>query len=81
MSKFIKLSNHIININYIQSISIKPDKYYINVASNKMEGAQLNIAGFGFGKISSYNYEIKVCKTEHSTDYKIISDWINKQYF
>ena len=39
MSKFIKLKNLIININYIQTIVIKPNKYYINVVSNKFDGS------------------------------------------
>jgi hypothetical protein len=79
MSKFIKLTNLIININYIRSIVIKPNKYYINVASNNFDGSNWNISGFGMGTISSYNYEIELCETKHSSDYKIVSDWINNQ--
>ena len=37
MSKFIKLKNLIININYIQSIVIKPNKYYITPTGKKNE--------------------------------------------
>ena len=77
MSKFIKLTNLIININYIQSIVIKPNKYYINVVSNNFDGSKWSIAGFGMGTISSYNSEIEVCETKHSSDYKIVSEWIN----
>jgi hypothetical protein len=29
------------------------------------------------GTITSYNSEIEVCKTEHPSDYKKISDWID----
>ena len=79
MSKFIKLKGVIININYIQTIVIKPNKYYINVASNNFDGSNWNISGFGMGTISSYNYEIELCETKHSSDYKIVSDWINNQ--
>jgi hypothetical protein len=79
MSKFIKLTNLILNINYIQSIVIKPNKYYINVACNNFDGSNWNISGFGMGTISSYNYEIELCETKHSSDYKIVSDWINNQ--
>ena len=77
MSKFIKLTNFIININYIQSIVIKPNKYYINIVSNTFDGSKWSIAGFGMGTISSYNSEIEVCETKHSSDYKKISDWID----
>jgi hypothetical protein len=80
MSKFIKLTNLIININYIQSIIIKPNKYYILVASNKFNGSKWSCAGFGIGTISSYNSEIEVCETQHSIDYKIVSDWINNNH-
>ena len=79
MSKFIKLTNLIINKNYIQSIFIKPNKYYIQVVSNKFDGSKWSVAGFGIGNISSHNYEIEVCETKHAIDYKILSDWIDKQ--
>jgi hypothetical protein len=76
MSKFIKLTNLIININYIQTIVIKPNKYYINVFSNKFDGSNWNSPIIGIGTISSYHSEIEVCETENSRDYKIVSDWI-----
>ena len=77
MSKFIKLKNLIININYIQTILIKPNKYYIHVLSNKFDGSNWSITGFGMGTISSYHSEIEICETKHSSDYKKISDWID----
>jgi hypothetical protein len=73
MSKFIKLTNLIININYIQTIVIKPNKYYINVMSNKFDGSNW----IAIGNVSSDNSEIEVCETKHSSDYKKISDWID----
>jgi hypothetical protein len=76
MSKFIKFTNFILNTNYIHSIVIKPNKYHINVASNKFDGSKWSVVGFGMGTISSYNSEIEVCETEHPSDYKIVSDWI-----
>ena len=76
MSKFIKLKNLIININYIQTIVIKPNKYYINVVSNTFDGSKWSVAGFGMGTISSYHSEIEVCETKQYSDYKIVSDWI-----
>lgn len=79
MSQFLKLTNYIINIKYINSIIIKPDKYYIHVISNNFDGANWTILGFGFGKISSHNYEIEVCKTKNVCDYKLVSDWINSK--
>lgn len=58
---------------------VKPDKYQINMVSSMFNGKSFSIAGFGIGEISSQNYEIEVCKNKHSNDYKIISDWIDKQ--
>lgn len=80
MSKFIKLTNLVVNTNYIQWIVTKPSKYYINVASHKFDGSTWTVAGFGIGTVSSYNYEIEVCETKDSSDYKIVSDWIHNHY-
>ena len=77
MSKFIKLTNFIININHIHSIVIKPNKYYIHLVSNKFDGFKWDVFGFGVGTIASHNSEIEVCETKHLNDYKILSDWIN----
>ena len=30
------------------------------------------------GTIYSYSYEIKVCETKNSNDYKLVTDWIDK---
>jgi hypothetical protein len=76
MTKFLKLTRLIINTKYIHSIVIHPNKYCINVASNKFEGSKWNVIGFGFGNISSYNCEIEVCETQNPNDYNIVSDWI-----
>jgi hypothetical protein len=77
MSKFIKLTNFIINANNIHSIIIKPDKYTIHIVSKSFDGFSWSFAGFGSGSISSFTSEIEVCKNEHSIDYKKISDWID----
>jgi hypothetical protein len=76
MSNFIKFTSLILNINCIQSIVIKPNKYYINVVANNYQGSKL----FGTGNISSYISKIEVCETKNYIDYKILSDWINNNY-
>ena len=78
MSKFLKLTNLILNTNDIHRIVIHPNKYLIHVVGKKMDGFNWGISGFGLGNISSYNEEIEVCETNHSIDYKILSDWIDK---
>lgn len=61
MSKFIKLTNMLLNTKYIYKVVINPKKYqiymiYVNDSLN-------------------CNF-IEVCETKHSTDYLIISEWI-----
>ena len=78
MWKFIKLTNFLLNANDIHKIVIQPNKYYIHIVSKKMDGFSWGIGGFSLGNISSYTSEIEVCETKHSTDYKIVTDWISK---
>jgi len=78
MSKFLKLTTFLLNVNDIHKIVIHPNKYYIHIVSKKMDGFAWGISGFGIGNISSYNTEIEVCETKHSTDYKKVTDWIDK---
>ena len=77
MSKFMKLTNMIINPNCIHSIIKMPNKYLIQVMSNKLYGTTFTFAGTGFGSISSNNSEIEICETKHPSDYKMVSDWID----
>ena len=77
MSRFLKLTNVVLNTNQIHKILIQPNKYYI--MTKKMDGFDFKIAGSGYGSISSNDRcEINVCEKENPTDYKIISDWISK---
>jgi hypothetical protein len=76
MSKFIKFTNFILNTNDIHKIVIQPNKYYIHIVSKHIYGFNWGIIGMGLGNVSSYTSEIEVCETKHSTDYKILSDWI-----
>ena len=78
MSKFLKLTNFLLNINDIHKILITPNKYYIQIVGKKLDGFSWNFCGFGIGDISSHTSVIEVCETKHSTDYKIVSDWIQK---
>jgi hypothetical protein len=78
MAKFIKLTNFLLNANDIHKIVIQPNKYFIHIVSKKIDGFNWGISGFGLGSIYSHTYEIEVCEKEHSTDYKLVSDWISK---
>ena len=78
MAKFIKFTNFLLNTSDIHRIVIKPNKYLIYVFGKKIDGFSWSFGGFGIGNIYSYTDEIEVCETKHSTDYKIVSDWINQ---
>lgn len=78
MSKFIKLTYHLFNTNDIHKIVIHPNKYIIHIVSKKIDGNSWSIGGFGIGYISSHTYEIEVCEKKHSTDYKLVTAWIDK---
>jgi hypothetical protein len=78
MSKFIRLTNYLINTNDIHSIVIKPNKYVIQIVSKKINGFNVGIFGFSIGDISSVTSEIEVCEKKHSNDYNIVSEFISK---
>lgn len=50
MSRFIKLTNIVVNTNAIHKIIIEPTKYYI--ITKKMDGFSWRFAGSGMGSIS-----------------------------
>lgn len=78
MQKFMKLTNFLLNTNDIHKIVITPNKYHIHIVGKKLDGFGWSIGSFGIGSIYSYTSEIEVCETKHSTDYKIVTDWINQ---
>lgn len=75
MSRFLKLSNIIINKKYIQTIDINKDKLVMHIMSNKTNGFFM----FGGGWIDSYNNEVVLCKIKNYSDYKVVSDWIDNE--
>ena len=62
----------------MQKILIQPNKYYIHITDPKFSGSSLSIGPFGFGRISSFDERIKVCENKNPNQYKIVSEWINK---
>jgi hypothetical protein len=78
MAKFLKLTNFLLNTNDIHKIVIQPNKYRFHIVSKKIDGFNWGIGCFGLGNISSYSYDFEVCETKNSTDYKIVTDWIDK---
>jgi hypothetical protein len=78
MSRFIRLTNVLLNTRTIHQINIESDRYVIHVISNHVDGFHWSLAGSGFGNLSTFASKVEVCKTNNPTDYKIVSDWISK---
>ena len=78
MTKFLKLTNMILNTKHINTILIEPNKYHIHMMSNKLFGYIGLFYGSGYGYVSSGNEQIEVCQTKHPNNYKIVSEWIEK---
>jgi hypothetical protein len=76
MSRFLKLTNTILNTNVIHKIDITPNKYCIKVVCQDISGSGWSMGGFGLCRIDTYTYNIEICKTEKPEDYKKVSDWI-----
>ena len=75
MSRFIKLTNILVNTSKIIFIQNTGTTYYI-----KTHGPGLpygfSFCGFGFiDSITSYNF-IEICKNKHPTDYEIMEKWV-----
>jgi hypothetical protein len=76
MSRFLALTNIIINKNVIHHIEINKDKIMIHLMTNKFNNG---IFLFSSCKTHSYNTNIELCKNKNSINYKIVADWINNE--
>ena len=72
-SRFLKLTNFLINVNQIRRIDINPGVYKIHLIPSEFSGFTL----VGSGTFQSSTETFTSTEKDHSTDYKIISDWIN----
>ena len=85
MSRFLKLSNYLLNINDIHRINIYPNKYYVQVITKQIIGTDVKIygvgsgVGYGYGNVNSFTYDVEVCKKTNSEDYHTLTDWINSK--
>lgn len=78
MSKFLKITNFLLNTSKIHRIDIHPNKYTIHLVPNKISGGGLFLFSSGSTSINTVSHTIDVCKIEHSTDYEIVSKFIDK---
>jgi hypothetical protein len=78
MSKFLKLTNRIINIKYISQIHSYDKSFQIMINTNNLSGMNL----FGLGSIRWYDDSIYIHedseKESDKKDYQIIKDWVEK---
>ena len=78
MSRFLKLTNMVINTSRISSIYVNkesvPKKIIINLVQEDFSG--LLLAGSGF--ISGNNNNIKLCEQDSPLDFIIVNNWIDK---
>jgi hypothetical protein len=77
MTRFIKLTNFLLNTNFISTIIIENNKYTINIVDKSIKGDIWMIWASGGGNMISTQTIVEVCKTKHPNDYKIVSDFIN----
>ena len=75
MTRFIKLSNIILNTRHINRILIRHDKFIIYLMNYRFDGTMV----LGIGSFSSEEEdEIKICAKKDPVDYKLVSEWITK---
>ena len=73
-TKFLRLSNRIINTSHIEEIKINPDKYTIYLNNKGFTGFMLYSTGF----VDSNDNNIDVCKKNNLSDYTVVTSWINE---
>jgi len=74
MSRFIRLSNIIVNTSKIATIDILPTKYVIFMCNHHLDGWWI----FSSGNVNSVDNKIEICQTNDPMDYIILTDWIKK---
>ncbi len=78
MSKFLRLTHYLFNTNDIHKIIIYENKYIIHIVSKQINGSNFGIGGITSGKFSTEMCEIEICSEKHTTDYNLVTNWINK---
>lgn len=74
MSRFLKLTNKIINTSQIITIAIHPNTYHMYMSNSKITGFFL----FSSGSLDTDHNIIEIRKNDHPTDYHLVTEWINK---
>ena len=81
MTRFIKLTKILLNVNDITKILIDNKKYTLYIKGKEVDGFFLLLWGTGVNNVSSSKLTdiIEICSDKHAIDYQIIKDWINRE--
>ena len=71
-SRFLRLTNFLVNVNEIRRIDMLPGSYKIHLMPNDVKGLTLMGTGFFTSQSESYTATEK----DNTIDYKIIDEWI-----
>ena len=74
-SRFLRLTNFLINVNQIRRIDTPPGAYKIHLMPNDVKG--LTLMGTGF--FTSSAETVKISEKDHILDYKIVTDWLENE--
>ena len=74
-NQFIKFSSILVNTAKISHIEIQPNKYLIHIIDDKVDGFWIFTSGF---LKSNRDKTMEICKETYPTDYKKLTEWIDK---
>lgn len=73
MSRFLRLTDCILNTHHISRILILPNKYKILLTNHGTDGFLIGGSGVCKGAMDT----LMICGEKQPTDYKHVSDWIH----
>ena len=71
-SRFLRLTNFLVNVNQIRRIEIHPGAYKIHLIPSQLGG--ITLVGSGFFQSSAETYTVS--EKDNINDYKLVSEWI-----
>ena len=71
-SRFLRLTNFLINVNQIRRIEIHPGAYKIQLIQDELKGVTFMGTGYFTSQTESYT----VSEKDNINDYKLVSEWI-----
>lgn len=74
MSRFIKLSQCVLNTNYISHIIINPSNFQIKMTIYDLNGYLL----LGTGGLTNTNYILDIDEKTNPGDYQVLNKWIGQ---